>query len=279
MLNVLFKAASKTLLKFGEDQLGGKLGFIATLHTWDQKLKSHFHLHCLVAGGVLSSDRKQWIPCKNDYLFNAEALSLVFRGKFVDQMNRDRKGDKLRIADDKYKQLKDKLYSKKWVVSVRDPIDQAQPVLEYIARYTHRVAIANSRLLELKDGMVTFSYKDRRNNTTETETLSAVKFIHRFFLHILPLRFVRIRHYGFLANRNRKANVSHIRLLLKLPPQSDHANASIEEMMLELTGVDIRRCPYCEEGQMLVVAEIPKGSLKHPNHFIRPPNQKLRSAG
>jgi hypothetical protein len=279
MFNILFKAVSKTLLKFGEDQLGGRLGFIATLHTWDQKLKSHFHLHCLVAGGVLSPDRRQWIPCKNDYLFNAQALSLVFRGKFVDLMNRARKDDKLCIADDKYSQLKDKLYSKKWVVNVRDPFDRAQPVLEYIARYTHRVAIANSRIQELKGGMVTFGYKDRKNNTTATETLSAVKFIHRFFLHILPLRFVRIRQYGFLANRNRKANLSHIRLLLKSPPQPDHANTSTEQMMIELTGVDITRCPYCQEGQMLVVAEIPRGSGKHPNHFIRPPNRKLRATG
>ena len=279
MLNILFKSVSETLIRFGDNQMGGKLGFISTLHTWDQVLKSHFHLHCLVAGGILSSDRKQWIPCKNDYLFNEEALSLVFRGKFIDKVNRARKGDKLRIADDKYRQLKSKLYSKNWVVSVRDPIYQAQHVLEYIARYTHRVAIANSRLIELTDGMVTFSYKDRKNNTTETTTISAANFIHRFFLHILPQRFVRIRHYGFLANRNRKANLSRIRLLLKLPPQPDLGNASIEEMMLELTGVDITRCPYCEKGQMIVVAEIPKGSGKHPNHLIRPPNYRLRPTG
>ena len=139
--------------------LGAKLGFIAILHTWDQRLNAHFHLHCLVAGGAVSSDWARWIPC-DSYLFNEEALSLVFRGKFMEQMTRTILGGKLPFAGS-YQQLKEKLYGKKWVVSVREPIKRPEYVLEYLARYTHTVAIANSRLVELKDGMVTFRFKDR----------------------------------------------------------------------------------------------------------------------
>jgi hypothetical protein len=277
MLNCLFKAVSKSLLKFSQNELGGKLGFIAVLHTWDQLLKDHFHLHCLVAGGAVSSDENRWIPC-NDYLFNQEALSVVFREKFMDHMTRACRCGKLKF-NGQFQQLKNKLYAKKWVVSVREPIRRAHHVLEYIARYTHRVAIANSRLLCLKDGMVTFRYKDRKNNTFEKTTITAVEFIRRFLLHALPRGFVRIRHYGFLANRNRKANLSRIRRLLKLPPQSDQIQASVEEMMVKLTGIDITLCPCCNKGKMLLFKEIPKLCENHPKNSIRPPNYRMAASG
>jgi len=277
MLNCLFKAVSESLLKFGQNELGGKLGFIAVLHTWDQLLKDHFHLHCLVVGGAVSSDENRWIPC-NDYLFNQEALSLVFRGKFMDHMTRACRSGKLKF-NGRYQQLKNKLYTKKWVVSVRDPIRQPHHVLEYIARYTHRVAIANSRLLCLKDGMVTFRYKDRKNNTLEETTIPAVEFTRRFLLHALPKGFVRIRHYGFLANKNRRANLSRIRRLLKLPPQLEQVNASIEEMMVKLTGIDITLCPCCNKGKMSLFKEIPKLGGNHTKNSIRPPNYKRAASG
>jgi hypothetical protein len=140
----LFKAASRTLPAFGKNELGGKSGFIAILHTWDQKLNAHFHLHCLVVGGVVSKDDKHWISCKGNYFFNEKALSLVFRGKFMYRMSKACQDNKLKFNDG-YRQLKDKLYTKKWVVSVRDPVKISEHVLEYLARYTHRVAIANSR--------------------------------------------------------------------------------------------------------------------------------------
>ena len=271
MLNILFKAVSKTLLQFGENQLGGKLGFVAVLHTWDQQLKAHFHLHCLVAGGAVCSKSKRWIPCKDNYLFNQEALSLVFRGKFIDHLTRAIHRGKLRV-DLQYRQFKNKLYKHKWVVSVREPIKKPQHVLEYLARYTHRVAIANSRLTALKDGTVSFRYKDRKNNRLKKSTLSAVEFIRRFLLHTLPLGFVRIRHYGFLANRNRTANLSFIRRLLKLPSQLLKMTHSLQKIMLKLTGIDITRCPCCKKGHMKLVAQIPRPSGKHPFNFIRPPN-------
>ena len=277
MLNILFKAVSQALLAFGKNELGAKLGFIAILHTWDQRLKAHFHLHCLVAGGAVSSHWTRWIPC-DSYLFNEEALSLVFRGKFMEQMTRTVQGDKLPFAGS-YQQLKEKLYGKNWVVSVREPIKRPEYVLEYLARYTHRVAIANSRLVELKDGMVTFRFKDRQTNQVKDMTITAVEFIRRFLLHSLPQGFVRIRHYGFFANRNRKDNLAKIRRLLGLPLLQAEKNASIEEMMFKLTGIDITLCPCCKKGKMRLVAEIPKYGGRRTTKFIRPPNEQLLATG
>jgi hypothetical protein len=267
MLNCLFAAASKTLLTFGENQLNGTPGFLAILHSWDQKLNAHFHLHCLVAGGVVSKGAKRFIPCTGDYLFNQKALSLVFRAKFVQHMGHACQNKKIRLAAEAYKQLKHTLFTKTWVVSVRDPVRQPQHVLEYLARYTHRVAIANSRIKTLKNGMVSFTAKDRKKNLTESISISAVEFIRRFLLHSLPKGFVRIRHYGFLANRNRTANLKAIRALLKLPCQLTKMQASLEQMMLNLTGTDITSCPCCNKGKMRLLAEIPMYRARAPNYL------------
>ena len=265
MLNILFKAASQTLISFGENTLGGKLGFITTLHTWDQKLNAHFHLHCLVAGGAISKDGSCWTPCKGNYLFNKEALSLVFRGKFMDQMNHACQRDNLKFAGNEFKKLKARLYEKKWIVDVRDPVKNPEHVLEYLARYTHRVAIANSRITALKDGMVTFKIKNRKKKREEQITITAVEFIRRFLLHSLPKWFVRIRHYGFLANRNRSTNLDTIRQLIGLPDPPVRQMASVEEMMQQLTGTDITVCPCCRKGKMQSILEMPKGLARPPN--------------
>jgi hypothetical protein len=266
MLNILFKAASQTLLTFGENELGGRLGFIATLHTWDQKLKAHFHLHCLIAGGAVSKDGACWTSCKGNYLFNKKALSLVFRGKFMDRMSKACQDNKLKFNGG-YRQLKDKLYAKKWIIDVRDPVKNPEHILEYIARYTHRVAIANSRITGLKDGMVTFTAKNRKKNKTEPVTIAAVEFIRRFLLHSLPKGFVRIRHYGFLANRNRTENLNTIRRLMGLSPPPTKEMTSLEEMMQKLTGIDITICPCCSNGKMQFFAQIPKYRARPPNHL------------
>jgi len=265
MLNILFKAASQTLLSFGENALGGKLGFIATLHSWDQQLKAHFHLHLLVAGGVVSKDGSSWRPFKGNYLFNQQALSLVFRGKFMEHMSRACRREKLKFAGDQYQKLKARLYEKNWIISVRDPVKRPDHVLEYLARYTHRVAIANSRITALKDGMVTFKIKNRKENRTEQITITAVEFIRRFLLHSLPRGFVRIRHYGFLANRNRSQNLSAIRRLMGVSDPLEKQIASVEEMMQKLTGIDISLCPGCHKGRMQLFMEIPRGLARPPN--------------
>ena len=268
MLNILFKAASQTLLTFGQNELAGKLGFIATLHTWDQKLKAHFHLHCLVAGGAVSKDGACWTPCKNNYLFNNKALSLVFRGKFMDRMSHACQCEKLKFTGNEYKKLKNKLYAKKWIIDVRDPVKSPEHVLQYLARYTHRVAIANSRITALKDGMVTLKINNRKKNRTEQITITAVEFIRRFLLHSLPNGFVRIRYYGFLANRNRAANLNTIRQLMGLSAAAEKHIASLQEMMLKLTGIDITVCPCCNKGKMQLVVEIPRLRAPPPHTFV-----------
>ena len=268
MFNILFAAASRTLLKFGENELNGKPGFLTILHTWDQKLHAHFHLHCIIAAGVVSKDCKRWIACENDYLFNQDALSLVFRGKFIQRMDQACKSDKIKFADNSYKKLKNTLFTKKWVVSVRDPVKRPEDVLEYLARYTHRVAIANSRIKALKDGMVTFTAKNRKKKRTELITISAVEFIRRFLLHSLPKRFVKIRYYGFLANRNRKKNLKTIRLSLGLDQPHDKDILPLEEMMQKIIGIDITICPLCNQGKMQFYDEIPRSRARAPNRLL-----------
>lgn len=265
MLNILFKAASQTLLTFGENTLGGKLGFIATLHTWDQQLKAHFHLHCLVPGGVVSRDGSRWIPCKKDYLFNQQALALVFRAKFIEEMDKGCQGEKIKFSGGQYKALRSKLYDKKWITDVRDPVKNPEHVLEYLARYTHRVAIANSRIIALENGWVTFKIKNRKKDCKEQMTIPAIEFIRRFLLHSLPGGFVRIRHYGFLANRNRSQNLKAIHHLMGLSDSAKKPTASVEEMVRQLTGIDITECPCCHKGKMRLFMEIPKAQARPPN--------------
>ena len=265
MLTILFKAASQTLLAFGENTLGGKLGFIATLHTWDQKLNAHVHLHCLVTGGAVAPDGLRWIPCKGNYLFNARALSLVFRGKFMDLMKQACRRQHLKLSGKEYNQLKARLYEKPWIIDVRDPVKNPKHVLEYLARYTHRVAIANNRIKTLKNGMVTFTVINRKKNRRELHTIPAVEFIRRFLLHSLPKRFVRIRHYGFLSNRNRSASLSAIRGLMRMAEPSDPVVATVEKIIYQLTGIDITVCPVCQKGKMQPFGRIPKGVARPPN--------------
>ena len=167
MLNILFKAVSQTLLEFGQNPrngLGGKLGFIAILHTWDQQLNAHFHLHCLIPGGVLKTDGS-WENTQKAYLFNVKAMSEVFRGKFLDLMTKAyrKKGFVSPLNPDQFKKLKESLYSKNWVVYIQKPIKRPEYVLEYLGRYTHRVAISNHRIISVDDGKVTFKYKNRKN--------------------------------------------------------------------------------------------------------------------
>lgn len=286
MLTYLFKAVSKTLIEFGsnpENGLGGKLGIIAILHTWDQLLNDHFHLHCLIPGGALSDNRDKWIDCKSSYLFPDRALSAVFRGKFMDYLKNAYENGELIFpgtivsvgTPDGFKQLISKCYDHDWVVNTKPPIKQPEYVLEYLGRYTHRVAISNNRIVSLENGRVTFSYKNRDTNETEQTTIGAVEFIRRFLLHVLPRGFMRIRHFGLFANRYKKENVGfcrkHLGLSSDLP---EIVKKSVEEMMLKLTGKNMMQCPFCGKGTMRVVEKIPKGSgpsgfeILHPKGHV-----------
>ena len=194
---------------------------------------------------------------------------MVFCGKFMHYMNHARQCEKLKLTGNEYKKLKNTLYAKKWIVDVRDPVKNPEHVLEYLARYRHRVAIANSRIRVIKDGMVTFTAQNRNKNKTESVTITAVEFIRRFLLHSLPKGFVRIRHYGYLANRNRSANLITIWRLMRLSPPPEKEMASLEEMMQKLTGIDITICPCCSKGKMQLFAQIPKCRARPPNHLDR----------
>jgi hypothetical protein len=283
MLSILFAAASDTLLAFGrnpDNGLGGQLGIVAVLHTWDQKLRDHFHLHCLVPAGAVCDDKTRWQPCNGDFLFDVKALSIVFREKYLDYFKAAYRkkelifpGQTRALGSAKgFKDLLNRCYANRWVVDIRKPIDKPEYVLDYLGRYTHRVAISNNRILSCDNGKVCFTYKNRDTGQTEQETIDAVEFIRRFLLHVLPKRFMRIRHYGFLSNRNKKRNVQLCRGLLGQSDQLPEAvNESIEQIMLRLTGVDIARCPLCKKGTLIAVARIPKG--KGPSVFaiLHPP--------
>lgn len=254
VLCLLFKAVSDTLLQFGRSRLGGTLGIIAVLHTWDQTLKDHFHLHCLVAGGALSFDQNQWIAARNNFLFPVKALSRVFRGKFLDLLQRACDKGKIPLATNDIKASR----QKPWVVYAKKPFGSPQTVLDYLGRYTHRVALSNDRILNVENGRVTLSYRDRKDgDRKKSMELQAQEFIRRFLLHVLPDGFMRIRHFGFLANRSKKQALAQCRKVLDCQPPPVSGDLSAKDLLERLTGVDLSRCPACQKGTMLTIGELP----------------------
>ena len=282
LCNILFKAVSQTLLEFGRTHLGGLLGFICVLHTWDQRLRDHFHLHCLIPGGALSGDGTQWITARQTFLFSVKALSLVFRGKFLALFERAFSKGELQFPGRTaalaqpaaFAELVCSLRQKPWVVYAKCPCSSPEKVLDYLGRYTQRVALSNDRILSLEESAdgprVTFSYRDRKHgNRARTMTLPADEFIRRFLLHVLPNGFMRIRHFGFLANRSRQLKLHQCRELLDLEQPSPPARKSARQLMLEVTGCDLARCPACHLGTLVVLSQLPaievaSGSLRGP---------------
>ena len=276
LLHLLFQAVSQTLLDFGRTHLAGQLGFLAVLHTWDQTLGPHFHLHCLIPGGALSFDHSHWIAARDNFLFHVQALSRVFRGKFLEGLQQALTEGRLQFPGQTaslatpggFSSLIQSLHKKDWNVYAKKPFASPEKVLDYLGRYTHRVAISNHRLLSAQTGQVTFAYRDRKQgNALKSITLAAEEFIRRFLLHLLPNGFMRIRHFGFLANRSKKQNLSCCRRLLGwAPPPAHPAPKSALELMRELTGVDFSRCPHCHRGTLIVIQILPAAapSLQPP---------------
>jgi hypothetical protein len=255
VLSLLFKAVSETLIEFGKSRLGGTVGIIAVLHTWDQTLKDHFHLHCLVPAGALSFDRSRWIMARNNFLFPVKALSRVFRGKFLDLLQKNIDRGKVACPHEVIKASR----RKNWIVYAKKPFGSPKTVLDYLGRYTHRVALSNERILAIDGGQVAFRYRDRKDSERKKVlTLDAQEFIRRFLLHILPDGFMRIRHFGFLANRSKKQALAQCRKLLdyeSAEPQS--STLSAKDLLLKITGVDLSRCPCCHQGTMIAVSDLP----------------------
>jgi hypothetical protein len=266
LLSYLFKAVAETLVEFGHTRLGGQIGFITVLHTWDQTLLDHFHLHCLVPAGTLSFDQMRWRPARKNFLFPIKALSIVFCGKFLDLLKSAFAQNKLLFVGQTaslldpvaFQALFNALRKKPWIVYAKKPFGSPAHVLDYLGRYTHRVALSNDRILSAHNREVTFSYRDRKDqNRKKIMTLGAHEFIRRFLLHVIPKGFVRVRHFGFLANRS-KALLSKCRQLLDLDPAlPELPPKSVHELMLQLTGIDITRCPLCQKGTLVFLANLP----------------------
>jgi len=276
LYGLLFQAARETLATFGEDphHLGGEVGGLAILHTWGQTLEQHLHLHCVVPGGALSRDGARWLPAKRGFLFPVRALARVFRGKYIAGLQRAFAQGVLRFAGGvaplaepvAFRQFLAPLRASDWVVYAKPPFGGPAQVLEYLGRYTHRVAISNDRLVSLEAGQARFRWRDYAHaNRVKTMTLAADEFLRRFLLHVLPGGFVRIRHFGFLANRGRTAKLARCRALLAAgPPPVPAGPEPVATLMLRVTGVDITQCPVCGAGPLRVVAVFRPGHLPAP---------------
>ena len=264
--NLLFRAVSETIKELCEDpkHLGAEPGFIALLHTWSQTLLDHPHIHCIVTGGGLSRDGDQWVPCKKTFFIPVKVLSAVFRGKFLDYLKKgyEKKGLTFsgavaHLAEEKaFTAMMNKLYGQDWVVYCKAPFKNAETVIDYLGRYTHRVAISNERIVNLNDNRVTIRYRDSADHDQiKRLTLDAFEFIRRFLLHILPDGFMKIRHYGLLSNRNRKTKLKRCRELLGVstnPDQKKDGEESWEDLLCRVTGIDPRICPCCGKGRMVL---------------------------
>jgi len=267
LYDLLFRSASETLAKLANDpkHLGATVGVIGILHTWGQNLMDHPHLHCIVTGGGLSSDGT-WRPCRRGFFLPIRVMSALFRGKFLDLLKDYFKKDDL-VFPDSLRHLKDpgdfetfrkNLYHKKWVVYCKPPFDGVQGVLQYLGRYTHRIAISNNRILSIRNGDVSFLWRDYADqNRQKTMTLKAEEFIRRFLLHVLPSRYVRIRHFGLLANRKRKNTIALCRKILgdgNTVTQPNTRKETWQEQLFRICGVDVTLCPVCQKGRMWRVA-------------------------
>ena len=274
MQAILFAAVNETLQVFARDpqwRLVGQLGFIAVLHTWNQKLMGHFHLHCVIPAGVLSFDKKKWIAARENYLFKTESLAKEFKKRYLKKLRKEFDKEKLcfpggtaQFANKKrFEQLLVKAENKKWVAYSKAPFGGPEQVLEYLGRYTHRVAITNNRIQSIDNGIVTFSYRDRSDDNKVKELMLPVEeFIRRFLLHILPNGFMKIRYFGFLAHTNKRKSIPLLRQLIgssaELPEKIEE---TVQEMMLRLTGEDISTCPECKKGTMEIIKELPMPAL------------------
>jgi len=267
---LLFECVIATLREFARDprHLGADPGMTAVLHTWGQRLDQHVHLHLIVTGGGLDAARQHWVACKRpDFLFPVRAMSKMFRGKFLAGLRRLRQQGKLTFAgastelstDGAWRLFLATLRARRWVVYAQPPFAGPDSVLDYLSRYTHRIAISNERLLALNHDSVRFRYKDyAHGNAIKVMELPATEFLRRFLLHVVPRGFRRVRHYGLLANCRRNKNLARCRELLAVaspspPPPAEPLAASVRRLM----DIDIARCPKCGEAGMQVVEDLP----------------------
>ena len=264
--DLLFQSASQTLRELSRDpqHLGAQIGFTAVLHTWSQTLMDHPHLHCVVTGGGLSLDGQEWIAGRKDFFIPVRVLSRLFRGKFLDCLKKAYQDGKLKFpgvlapvgGSASFNVYLSGLYQQEWNVYCKPPFSSPEEVVDYLGRYTHRVAISNDRILSLEGDQVSFRYRDYADGgKIKTMSLHAFEFIRRFLLHILPEGFVKIRHYGILSNRNKATRLRRCRQLLGVSihnEQEKEPKTTWEDLLYRLTGVDPRICPHCGIGRMVL---------------------------
>jgi hypothetical protein len=265
---LLFRTAAETLCAIAADprHLGAELGVVAVLHSWGQNLHHHPHLHCIVPGGGLSPDGTHWIACRPGFFLPVRVLSRLYRRLFLEGLQRVFEAGKLRFfgalaglaSSPVFAQQLAALRRIDWVVYAKRPFGGPEQVLAYLGRYTHRIAISNSRLIKLEDGRVSFRWRDyRHHDKVKVMTLAADEFIRRFLLHSLPDGFHRIRHYGFLANGHRAAKLALCRQLLATPPPAPPPPTDYREHYRQLTGLSLEICPCCG-GAMVPLGPLPR---------------------
>jgi hypothetical protein len=278
--DILFRVTAETLTTIAADpaHLGARIGFFAVLHSWGQNLMFHPHLHCVVPGGGPSPDGDRWVSCRPDFFLPVRVLSCLFRRLFLESLGKAFDAGKLQFFGT-LESLQDRtvftrylapLKTLNWVVYAKPPFADPEQVLDYVGRYTHRVAISNNRLLDIDNDQIRFRWKDyRQSDQIKTMTLSAGEFIRRFLLHVLPNGFRRIRYYGFLGNRHREERLALCRRLLGMQvAEPDTAGSSLETDYLDryedLTGRSLRQCPQCGRGSMVVVQILPRFCATSP---------------
>ena len=264
--DLLLRTAARTLQEIASNprHLGARLGFFAILHTWGQTLVHHPHVHCVVPAGGLAEDGCTWKPCRPGFFLPVRVLSRLFRGKFLAGLTQAFRNGRLELhgrlvpyrRPTAFNRLLHEARGTEWVVYAKPPFDGPQHVLEYLARYTHRVAISNHRLLHVDDATVTFRFKDYRGRRVRSLTLPLGEFVRRFLLHVLPKGFVRIRYYGFLANGTRARLLSRCRDTLGQPqavsgPDTEHAEDG--RRFLDFLPAGLQRCPHCKKGLLRCV--------------------------
>ena len=240
----------------------------SVLHTWSQTLMDHFHIHCLVPAGALSPAKDKWTPARQSFLFRIKSLAKECRKRYLQKLKRAYQQKKIIFpgkterlgAPQTFEEMTQKLAEIEWIAYAKRSFAGPEQVLEYLGRYTHRIAISNNRLLDIDNGRVVFSYRDRKNNNEKkTMNLNAEEFIRRFLLHVLPKGFMKIRYFGFLSNMKKKECIQIIRKLLESKAELvEQVKETVQEIMQRVTGIDITCCPKCQKGKMIKIRELPK---------------------
>jgi hypothetical protein len=270
--DILFRAASETLRTIAADpeHLGVELGFFAVLHTWGQNLLHHPHLHCLVPGGGIAPDGQSWIPCRSGFFLPVGVLSRMFRGLFLHYLEKAFAAGQLHFFCEHrhlhepaaFRRYLAPTRDTEWVVYAKRPFAGPAQVLDYVGRYTHRVAISNNRLVSIEGDRVRFRWKDYRDNQQKIMSLQAGEFIRCFLIHVLPDGFHRIRYFGYLGNCHRARKLALCRELLRMAPAAPaDPPADYRDRYAALTGMSLRQCPYCLTGIMVVIGCIERPRL------------------